>query len=738
MKRTFLAKLLGFFSGAALFSYGVMLACGGDWDYDYRYSTNLTPEAFVSEVDRPMILSQNLFYEGGLNPVESFQESMVSDWTDYLGKSADREAVYYFLLDSSQTTVSKMYSTNARYYGKGKFDSSAPKAKEFIRFLYLAKKVEAASVSADYWSYEPIQYKSFDDEKTLDEIKNIYKSTSDKFLKHRYWFQTVKAYFYSGDKPRAISFFEQTSASVEKDKLYYRALSYVAGVHYRRQEYARANYLFSRVFDNCPELRHMALYNFHPQEQSDWNETIGMAKSADEKAAVWAMHGYYGDETEAIKNIYDLKPKSADLEFLLSRLVNKLEVNSGFSSDVPYQENQEFPKSPDAVALVSKIANAERTTKPYLWHLAAGYLQTINGDYKASKQHYDKASVQIPNDLLLQKQLRLFKIVDAVSQIQSIDTETENRLLPELKWLLWENQEGYESEFRVENAKSWMRTTMAALYQKAGNPVFAEMYHRKSGFYRNPDHLRAMKAFMEKSYWTPYEGLMRDLYQVKKEDIYHFEAVTATLDNKIQAAIDLIKKSGEQKDYELLGDPFLGNIKDCHDCDHAAAKKQTVTHLQFLEELLKKQSNIKKLEDVYTNSLLLGNAFYNMTHFGNARAFYQDEIFNFEEYRYYEPNEGSMQDVYNCTIAEKYYRQALQYAKTDEQKARCHYMLAKCERNEYYNGMVGFGGTFYYSEANVHFLAWNGFKALKNYSNTNYYREVINECGYFETYLKKP
>ena len=97
-----------------------------------------------------------------------------------------------------------------------------------------------------------------------------------------------------------------------------------------------------------------------------------------------------------------------------------------------------------------------------------------------------------------------------------------------------------------------------------------------------------------------------------------------------------------------------------------------------------------------------------------------------------------MQDVYNCTIAAKYYRQALQHARTDEQKARCHYMLAKCERNNFYNATVGLGGTFYYSQDGVHFLAWDGFKALKNYPNTKFYRDAIQECGYFKTYISKP
>lgn len=739
MKRTFLAKLLGISSGAMLFAYGVMLACGGDWDFDYVYTTNLTPELFVPEPDRPMILSQNLFY-GTRESQPSFHDQMIEDWTKYLGEAADQQAVSFFLLESSRVVIDTLANKKKTVGFKGKFDASSKKAQEFMRFLHLAKKVESASVNTDYWSYDPIEYKTFDDEKAMAEIENIYKSTQDVFLKKRYWFQTIKAYFYSADKARAIKFFDQTSGTVSKDWLYYRALSYVAGVHYKNKEYARANYLFSIVFDKSPALRRTALFNFHPQEQSDWQQTLAMTKNKDEKAAVWAMQGYYGDELEAIKEIYSLKPKSTDLEFLLSRLVNKVEYNSSFSTE-QWESGQEFGiKSVEAASVVSKIAKDEKTAKPHLWHMAAGYLNTIVAQYDGSSFHYQKAEAQIADNAMLQVQLRLFRLVDAISQLDQIDSQTENRLLPELRWLLLDFPGTGNEEFRRENAVRWVRSTLSGLYQKAENPVCAELYVRKGGFYRNPDHLKAMKAFMEKSYWTPYQSMLLDLYNLRQRDIYHFEAVTATLDNKIADAISLMQKAGELKDAELLGDPFLGNIQDCHDCDHIAVKKRSYTHIQFLEEIQKKQLKIRNLEDVYTNSLLLGNAFYNLTHFGNARTFYEDDIFTFWGYEYSgddRMDNQPMQDVFNCTIARKYYEQALKYAKNDEQRARCHYMLAKCERNDYYNEALGLGGTFWYGEGKAHFLAWDGFVALKKYSKTKFYRDVLNECGYFKTYIEK-
>jgi penicillin-binding protein-related factor A (putative recombinase) len=84
-----------------------------------------------------------------------------------------------------------------------------------------------------------------------------------------------------------------------------------------------------------------------------------------------------------------------------------------------------------------------------------------------------------------------------------------------------------------------------------------------------------------------------------------------------------------------------------------------------------------------------------------------------------------------------YYQKALVAAITNEQKAKCFYMISKCERNEYYNAKYKLVTSWWeISDDKINFLAWDGFKTLKkDYSQTKYYQEVINECGYFRTYV---
>ncbi|NJO87678.1 MAG: hypothetical protein HC831_00970 [Chloroflexia bacterium] len=182
-----------------------------------------------------------------------------------------------------------------------------------------------------------------------------------------------------------------------------------------------------------------------------------------------------------------------------------------------------------------------------------------------------------------------------------------------------------------------------------------------------------------------------------------------------------MSKAGSGKDRLLLGNPFNGFIQDCHDCDHAAKQKTKFSKLRFIEIIQIMQGKVKNGEDLYNNYLLLGNSFYNMTHYGNARVFYEGDIAGEGSYVNDEVLENK---IYDMTNAKYYYQKALEAATNDEQRAKCNYLLAKCERNEYYK-----------NTGNDDFLAWDGFKKLKTkYSNTKYYKEVIKECGYFEKY----
>ena len=78
----------------------------------------------------------------------------------------------------------------------------------------------------------------------------------------------------------------------------------------------------------------------------------------------------------------------------------------------------------------------------------------------------------------------------------------------------------------------------------------------------------------------------------------------------------------------------------------------------------------------------------------------------------------------------KYYTLWLKNAQTDEQKAMASYMLAKCHRNEWYNqNTFSKDDNLFDGYGRVNLKALDGFKGLKQYPNTLFYKEVIKESA---------
>lgn len=751
MIKTFSRKLLLIFSGALLFSYGVIQACGGgDWldDWYYSYTSNFTPEAFVEESYSPLFLSGEVFYGIGFDDTHNsrFNDEITSDWENYLKGAMPTEVVKFFIIEESAADVNALdsyYSTNksnaivAKWTTKMALEND--KVKRFITFLALAKKTELASLRKSYWDYDTTEAKVFTDWKVIRSLEKQYATTTDDFMRNRYWFQLMKGYFYSDDKQKAIDFFNQTSQKVAKNTLYYRALGYCAGVYYSNKNYAMSNYMYSMLFENCPQMRVVATYSFRPNSEIDWNGSLDLAKNNKEKAALWAIHGYYKDEQNAIAQIFKLDPSSKHLNYLLTRLINKQEnkINSKNADTNEAGKKKVVKADPEVYALINQIAKSKDTDEPYLWKIAMGYLQVLQGEHSLADKTFKEVKSELPKTELASNQLRLLQLINNLSQVGKISSAAEKALLSDLSWLYVTLPKDENQNFRYHNATEWSRNYLATLYSKKKNFVISELFVPNAAYYDSKENVQAMKAFMLKEHHTPWENLALKIYNVALGDIQIFEAIQSTFENNISQAIESVEKSEGFKNTVLLANPFNGTIKDCHDCEHQATQTRKFTILQFLKIVDEMQHKLKVNEDVYNNSLLLGNAFYNITHFGNARVFHESTLVGYGS----SPTSfrtQMMKMIVDCSTAKHYYQQAFKAASTKEQQAKCLYLISKCERNEYYNTNYYYQDKSWWDiyDAEVNFKAWDSFKTLKKeYSDTEYYKEVINECGYFNTYV---
>lgn len=742
MRKIFSKRLLLISSLVATVSAGVLWACGGgDWD-EYGVSA-YTPEAFVDSAYKPFFYSDMFYYEMGhdINHVYRFNDEVVADWKAYLKRPAADTELRFFLLTASLGLVDSVIANAAKslpgnvgnmYLVKEK---SSKKVASFFRFLHYAKANENyAAPFHYYWDYQEVTAPLKLDEEQLKNraaMEIEMKKTKDNFIAQRYFFQVVRAYFFDGEFAQCISFYETNKSRFPENALAVRALSYVAGAYYKQKNYAQANYLFSRVYDAGVKFKTLAHYNFHPQEESDWQQTLAMSKSVDEKVTLWHLLGIYFDEEKAIREIYTLQPKSDKLDLLLARLINKQEIESNTESTEYGGGNYSPGKdslSKNALRLVSEIADAGNTSKPYMWQLSAGYLHFINQDFNKAAAYYQKAQQSMPTNELPQAQLRLLVLMNNIAGLNKMEKKNEDFLLKDLVWLE-SVSDGSIPHFRFANAYDWIKRRMAGLYSRQKDALRSELFVHADSFYTNPVRAANLKSFLLSKNLTAFEQYCKTIYPISARDIAEFQYIVLAYEDKIDAALK--QADSATNGGELPGNPFNGNIKDCHDCDHAAPQKVKYTKIGLLQKMQEMKDNIAAGKDVYNNSLLLGNAFYNMTHYGNARFFYECAVIGSYHYAPDVIPNSFRKMLLNQRNAKNYYKKALTVAVTAEQKAKMTYLILKCDRNEWYNQQYENGSLNGWSEAGFPPL---NFASLMPFESTKYYEDVIAECGFFRSY----
>ena len=751
--------------GYGVYSYG----CADGW-WDYYQGSVLTPEAFADESYKPLFYAPyDKFY--GFSPMynnQMFTGSMLGDWQEYLKGLIPEEDIDKCLL--FEPTTQHSYSEfidelTPEIHARWSYTND--RVVNFLVFLKLAKQIELYSSQVyDYWDYDTFQRVDLANDQAQDIAKyylaNIADSNKDTFFKNRMWFQVIKAYFYSDKRFDVVSFFEATKDTQAKNELYYRALSYVAGAYYQEGDYLESDLLFAQVFDKSPALRQLALYNFKVLPKKD---IIKMQNKTDDKSvqsALWALYGYYsvGQTIEAMQNIYAIDPSNAHLDFLLTRWVNQQEIEligldqDNFKNKKEYLEKVNSILGPKQSKWVEQVAsNPSSLHNPALWSIVSGYLNILQGNNQKASEFLQKASkLQIQNPLV-ENQIRLLSLINQIEQLQYIDNQGPLDLLQDIDWLLNELDKDAmvrESEFRYEHSKSWVRKVISGLYKKQGDILFSELANPSQEFYSSVENTQLVEDFLAKGNFNTWQSILLKKYPVELSEIYQNKAILLFYQDQLQQSLAYMKKAksvikhdyfNEQyiqdyKDFELLGNPFNGKIQDCNDCDHDAVQITKYTKETFIEKILEMQNNIDQGNDVFNNALLVGNAFYNASYYGNARMFYHSELF---QYNGNSVKEANRKYLLNMDLVNKYYTLAKEHATTKEQKAKIAYLQAKLQRNDFFSNNY-FNQEYFYGAYNsdVVIQPWQGFKELHQlYSDTQYYQQVINECGYFRTFVSK-
>jgi len=610
-----------------------------------------------------------------------------------------------------------------------------------LRYLEFAKRVEplATRISLDRWpekTEKPIPFTASETQAMLDDAEAQIRK-ADKFIAQRYRFQVLRILFYSNRFAEVEKYFEQHKGDFTiEGSVKYRSMNLAGGAYYKNKKFGKADYLFSLVFDRFPALKQSAYSSFHPMEDGDWNETLALAKNPHERQVLWQLLGIYADGMAAIDKIYAMDPKSNLLPLLVVREVNIAE--EGWRANMDRRTNGvgngNGPR-PDTevvgmkrVQRIQAIADAGNTSKPWLWQLAAGYLFALSGDTNAADQYIRRSMKSMPDNAEIRAQARMSLLFARVRAIHAIDKSAEPILAEELQWL-----RNYMSatHYRAQNLHDFATRYLSEIYLAGGDPVRSVLLSepREADTYRT---LSGVDGVLElvRTAQTPFDKFLVRNYANSIGGLQELRGIHLLFAGEFGMAVEAFRQSGLQSTrQELSADPFTIHIKDCHECD-ASAPHTKYTRLTFAEKMLDLSQTARGSgQPAAEASFDLANGLYNMSWYGNGRMIHDMNDYlhpRFDDKQNSEP-------ALNMDLAEKYYVQAASLSSDREFKSKALFMAAKTEQNRNYNNK---GRNRDFSPPKDNF-AVHYFKQLKDsYSDTQYYQEIIRECGRFGSYLK--
>ena len=727
-------------------------ACsGGDECGDLACSTVFNPEIIAEPKMAPFFLSDHAFYkvDGDMreNSAKSLTDLNTSEWQSFLQKSVKRESVVSLVYKSSTADIDalifalrdkKAPSTPLakNLYPELAKVPDATTLKQALFYLGFAKRIEPVATRAfasNSWGSkeegdEPAPATSKpafpEADKMVLAADKFVQNTTNRFLTARYRFQVLRIYFYSKRFDETIQYYDAHSADfVGSQSIEYRALETVAGSLFNNKSYARANYLYSLIFEHFEALKPDASLSFHPQEESDWNETLKLAKTQPEKSVLWFLLGLKSDGPRAIEKILEIDPQSDFLNTLVVREVNKAEQTVGIDKLIPKEGSDAAPVrelNPATLTALGHGIDSGKVAKPYVWSLALAHLSVLARDETRFQKFLAQSKKLVSSNEAEKTQLRMTELFGRIKFLKAPPEGDSAYLASELSWLKASKDE------QMQTLLGWSQGMLSQLYSKKGDSIrrLAWVDNPSSDVYQDNKKVDEMISFLTKvpsGAQAPLDLFVRLVYPYSVASLKKIQAILLTAEDKLPEALALYKQEISIGKDTLLANPFRAGVNDCHDCDFEAKDKESYTRLSFLQKMVNLQKEAAGTgEGAATASFQLGNAFYNLSYFGNSRAYGETAQKNFQNF-YFPPGLG-----------EKYYSQALSQSTNPELKAQATFMLAKVDHNKTYKTML----EQYQSLDSEDFPAGPFFKSLKdNFSKTKYYQEVLKECGYFKTYI---
>lgn len=749
-----IARLAGGTLAALLGLSGSHALATGPGNLD-EYHSFFAPEIIGRPEEQPFFLSLYPFYsdlsEGESASAGALEEANLKEWSAYLGGKVADTDLRFLLYKMKLSDLDRLIWALEGKRGplskeaaaiRGQLDAigNPTQVMQSLYYLGFAKRCEPIATRGlldDAWDAAKMANLRSQDAVTADKLlagsAAQLSSIRDPFLQERYRFQRLRLMFYTSRHAEAEKYYNENINTFKSESgMKYRFMDIAAGSLRRNGKISQSNYMYAYVFGHYGPLKRSAYLSFRPKEDTDWKSALASAKTDYDKGVLWQLLGISADGLGAIEKIFALSPTSPLLPLLLVREVNKAERDLGeYRTEHQYGGQASRSKADVAgkkrLAILKRIADTKKAYKPYLWNAAVAHMYAIIGDSKSANAYLDLAEAGVGSDQAVADQVRMTRLLARVQSLKSIDRGLEPYLAAELTWL------AASKNTRSSDLSGYTLEILGQRYRASGDPLRAQLLFDlpAADLYRSNAQIDALRAFVAKADKSPFDEFLAKNFSRKygPQQLIELKAINELYAGQFQSAANLLSQAKPEAGLlQLEADPFTARIRDCSECDIGDKSATKYTRTSFIRRMitLAAQAERPGAEGAHA-SLLVGNALYNMSYYGNGRLIYHTENSNF-------PNRSLL--TVQTQLAEKYYKRAMERFPDREMQAKACFMAAKTEQNRYFAAQEKKGQPPSDPQTLTHSPIY--FKRLQEqYANTKYYQEIVRECSYFRFYVKR-
>jgi len=749
------------------------LCAGGDDEEPSRPAFLFDPELTGQPEYRPLYFTWNKYYDSTWLDDTYTRKDNLLEWRHHFGGNVTLEdmdrVIYASTLDEIKRIDKYVREEGAVLDYTLRPNSLIQHVKRtrdlpFAAYLLFAKRCEPLVTDYyNYWSQDGPDDSTKENQRALlAEGRTLYDSCPSDFLRMRYGYQLVRLAHYSRQLEECREIYDRYVAPSKVESiLRYWALEQKAGALRKLGLEAESSYLFSFVFDHCPSRRGSSFESFRITSDTAWNLCLSLCRTAREKTTLYFLRGTrpHGDAVEEMRSIREIDPSSDQLNVLLVRELNKFEeglLELDPAKNVAFFTNYEsFEKKADVPALfslkelVARCVSEAKVKNLDLWRLALAYLEYMTAGYDDARGALEKLKNSTANDTI-RKQIDLFRLAVEVTRLRQIDDVTEDGLFRRVL------------DAKHEKLRTLTINNLEILHRIKGDSIKAYLCNHDLSDLRAGLNLELVDLVLDwrigkvKTTLDQYLAENRldhpdeefrynyRYYGMPSAGLIALKELKGTIflgQNRLKEAIEMFKEVPETSLEPLWADPFKGRINDCRDCDFAERTPHSNKLLlaRTIVELLEKIKSDPQHAAEY--HFLLGNAYYNMTHFGNAAEaviYGRNPDLWFGESASEYQRTKTLPFYLDCSRAQYHYDTAMKLAEAAgdrEFASRCCFMAAKCEQNRYYVTAAGIDEK--YKIQNSQFRRY--FSRLRDiYRDTKFYDEAIKECKYFSYFVSHP